>query len=149
MVKLKLQLHSQSIIPEQLTPPPAPPITEPCHPSIDPLATIPQQLANPLSPRHDRPKLTDRSIFPARLVIAARSPPMGISSCCLSCMMTMRFRQSRSFRILTLTCGLAIASGSFLLFKGIQASDARSRSHLSEVGFFQGNWECKLKNLLD
>jgi hypothetical protein len=61
-------------------------------------------------------------------------------------MMTMRFRQSRSFRILTLTCGLAIASGSFLLFKGIQASDARSRSHLSEVGFFQGNWECKLKN---
>jgi hypothetical protein len=80
------------------------------------------------------------------LVIAARSPPMGISSCCLSCLMPMRFHQSRSFRILTLTCGLAIASGGLLLFKGIQASDARSRSHLSEVGFFQGNWECKLKN---
>jgi hypothetical protein len=58
----------------------------------------------------------------------------------------MRFRQSRSFRILTLTCGLAIASGGFLLFKSIQASDARSRSHLDEIKFFQGDWDCKLKN---
>jgi hypothetical protein len=58
----------------------------------------------------------------------------------------MRFRQSRFFRPLTLTFGLAIASGGFLLFRSAQTSDARSRSNLSEVGFFQGNWECKLKN---
>jgi hypothetical protein len=71
---------------------------------------------------------------------------MTIWECCLSRLSPMQFRQNRSFRILAMTFGLAIASGGFLLFRSAQTSDARSRSHLSEVGFFQGNWECKLKN---
>jgi hypothetical protein len=35
---------------------------------------------------------------------------------------------------------------SLTLIKIIQSSDARSRSNLSEIEFFKGTWECRLKD---